>query len=328
MSRQGRERAAKAATVLTGVAVLISTVLLVADVAVARWRATADVERIEALAERVKSDAEVAAELEEEKKQQTETTLTREAAQRSLAWVLLVAMTGFVTGSKWLLARQSPHHSSSKKGAEKGSPAGRDPAEPSKSPIPDGPFSRGSESEAGKVLVQLGGTNGGSSEPAEPEVDLALVDDLIVRHGRGREAAIPILQAIQEHYRYLPDVALRRLCELTEITPAWVAGTSTFYSRFRHSPVGEHLVRVCHGTACHVAGAGHVDQELRRQLAIPSGADTDLERRFTLEPVACVGCCSLAPVMMIGDETAGHLTPATASDRLAEMTMAAMEDGA
>ncbi len=304
MSWQGRERAAKVATVLAGVAVLISTGMLLADAAVARWRATSNVERIEAFKEQVKSNAEIAAELEEEKKQQTETTLAREAAQRSLAWVLLVAMTGFVTGSKWLLARQSPHHPSSKKEAEKGSPS---------SPV----------TEPEKVLVQLGGTNGGSSEPAEPEVDLAFVDDLIARHGRGREAAIPILQAIQEHYRYLPDVALRRLCELTEITPAWIAGTSTFYSRFRHSPVGEHLVRVCHGTACHVAGAGHVDQELRRQLAIPSDTDTDPERQFTLEPVACVGCCSLAPVMMIGDETAGHLTPATAGDRLATMAATA-----
>ena len=134
-----------------------------------------------------------------------------------------------------------------------------------------------------------------------------------------REAAIPVLQAIQDHYRYLPDAALRRLCTLTEITPAQIAGASTFYARFRHSPVGEHLVRLCHGTACHVAGVGHVDDELRRRLAIPPGADTDPQRRFTLEPVACLGCCSLAPVMMIGDETAGHLTPATAGERLAAM---------
>ena len=82
--------------------------------------------------------------------------------------------------------------------------------------------------------------------------------------GRGKEAAIPLLQAIQNHYRYLPDDALRRLCELTDITPAEIAGTSSFYGQFRRSPVGKHIVRVCHGTACHVSGARQITEELRR----------------------------------------------------------------
>ena len=106
---------------------------------------------------------------------------------------------------------------------------------------------------------------------------------------------------------------------MSEITAAQIAGVASFYARFRRTPVGEHLVRVCHGTACHVAGARHVDDELRRRLEIPPGADTDPRWRFTLEPVACVGCCSLAPVIMVGDETAGRLTPATAGNRLAAM---------
>ncbi len=327
MSRQGRERATKAATVVAGVAVLASTVLLVADAAVAAWRAPANVERIESLEEQVKSNAQVAAELEEERKRQTETSLVRETAQQYLAWILLVATTGLVTGSKWLLVRRPAEGAQGEQSLR----------------LPFDQASPTSPREAGepeKVLVQLSGkgTSGespepagsaeppGSAEPAEPEVDLGWIGDLVTRHGRGREAAIPILQAIQEHFRYLPDDAMRHLCKLTEITPAQIAGTSTFYSRFRHSPVGEHLVRICQGTACHVAGAHHVDQELRRRLAIPPGDDTDPERRFTLEPVACVGCCSLAPVMMIGDETAGHLTPATAGDRLAAMV--ATEEGA
>ena len=129
--------------------------------------------------------------------------------------------------------------------------------------------------------------------------------------GRGKEAAIPLLQAIQTHYRYLPDEALRRLCELTEITPAEIAGTSSFYGQFRRSPVGEHIVRVCHGTACHVSGARQITEELRRYLAIPEGADTDAARMFTLDEVACLGCCSLAPVLMVDGHTAGKLTPAT-----------------
>ena len=130
------------------------------------------------------------------------------------------------------------------------------------------------------------------------------------------EAAIPILQAIQAHFRYLPDEALARVCETTEVTPAQIAGTSSFYARFRRSPVGEHIVRVCHGTACHVAGARHITDELRRQLRIPDGADTDPTRTFTIDEVACLGCCSLAPVLMIDERTAGRLTPSTACEAL------------
>jgi NADH:ubiquinone oxidoreductase subunit E len=103
---------------------------------------------------------------------------------------------------------------------------------------------------------------------------------------------------------------------LTEITPAEIAGTSSFYSRFRRSPVGEHLVRVCHGTACHVSGARQITDELRRYLAIPEGADTDPARQFTLDEVACLGCCSLAPMIMVDGHPAGKLTPATACEAL------------
>ena len=141
----------------------------------------------------------------------------------------------------------------------------------------------------------------------------------MVREGRGKEAAIILLQAIQSHYRYLPDEALRRLCELTEITPAEVAGTSSFYGQFRRSPVGKHVVRVCHGTACHVAGARQITEELRRHLRIPEGADTDADRLFTVDEVACLGCCSLAPVLTADGHTSGRLTPATACDALAPL---------
>jgi NADH:ubiquinone oxidoreductase subunit E len=149
---------------------------------------------------------------------------------------------------------------------------------------------------------------------AEP--DLVFIDQLVAEHGRTKEAAIPLLGAIQAHYRYLPDEALRRLCELTEITPAQIAGTSSFYAQFRRSPTGKYIVRVCHGTACHISGARQVADELRRYLEIPAGADTDPGRMFTVEEVACLGCCSLAPVLMVDGHTAGRLTPSTACDAL------------
>ena len=151
-----------------------------------------------------------------------------------------------------------------------------------------------------------------------PPLDLSFVDTAIAQHGRTRESAIPLLQAIQTHYRYLPDEALRRVCELTDVTPAQIAGTSSFYAQFRRSPVGKHVVRVCHGTACHVSGARQITEELRRYLAIPEGADTDPSRTFTLDEVACLGCCSLAPVLMVDGHTAGRLTPASARNALEE----------
>ncbi|MCX6966560.1 MAG: NAD(P)H-dependent oxidoreductase subunit E, partial [Verrucomicrobia bacterium] len=136
--------------------------------------------------------------------------------------------------------------------------------------------------------------------------DLAFIDETVTRIGCGPEALIPILQAVQDHYGYLPQEALRRVCEKSKITPAALEGVSTFYDMFRHKPVGESVVRVCRGTACHVSGASRVEDALRRHLHIPEGDDTDAERKFTVEPVACLGCCTLAPVIKINEATLGH----------------------
>jgi NADH-quinone oxidoreductase subunit F len=139
-------------------------------------------------------------------------------------------------------------------------------------------------------------------------VDLKYVDEAVDRIGRTPDAVIPILQAMQDHYGYLPEEALRRVCAATQITPAAISGVSTFYDMFRHEPSGEHIVHVCHGTACHVGGAGRVEDALRRHLCIPEGSDTDADRRFTIERVACLGCCTLAPVVRIEEETIGYAT--------------------
>ena len=136
--------------------------------------------------------------------------------------------------------------------------------------------------------------------------DLSFIDETVARLGRSPEALIPILQALQDHFGYLPQDALQRVCETTEITPAALAGVSTFYDMFRHKPVGESIVRVCRGTACHVSGAPRVEDALRRHLHIPDGDDTDPKRKFTVEAVACLGCCTLAPVIKINETTLGH----------------------
>jgi NADH-quinone oxidoreductase subunit F len=144
--------------------------------------------------------------------------------------------------------------------------------------------------------------------PAAPVIDLSFVDEVVERYGCGNEQAIPILQALQEHYRYLPDAALRRVCELTVIQPATLAGVSTFYSQFRHRPMGRHHVKVCNGTACHIHGAEDIHEALCKHLHLDPGEDTDKDGIFTIEKVFCVGCCTLAPVVQIHDTSIAHLT--------------------
>lgn len=139
--------------------------------------------------------------------------------------------------------------------------------------------------------------------------DISEVDAIVREIGTGTHATIAILQAIQARYHYLPEPALRRLCAITDITPAAVAGVSTFYTQFRHTPAGRHRIKVCVGTACHVKGAGNVYDAFKRTLSLGPDEDTDAERVFTVETVACLGCCMLAPVVMIDDITYGWVRP-------------------
>jgi NADH:ubiquinone oxidoreductase subunit F (NADH-binding)/NADH:ubiquinone oxidoreductase subunit E/NAD-dependent dihydropyrimidine dehydrogenase PreA subunit len=160
-----------------------------------------------------------------------------------------------------------------------------------------------------------------------PGADLKFVGETVERIGRKPEALIPILQALQEHYGYLPKEALARVSELSEIQPSAISGVSTFYDMFRHKPAGRHILQVCRGTACHVAGVEKVEEALRRRLRIPPGADTDEAGEFTIEQVACFGCCTLAPVVKVDGLTMGHTsaenTPDQILDHLAWQTAAA-----
>lgn len=122
---------------------------------------------------------------------------------------------------------------------------------------------------------------------------------------------IPILQKIQEAYGFLPKDVLEKLCEKTGFFPTQVLGVATFYSQFRLQPSGENVIKLCFGTACHVNGAEKIAEALADELDVCIGG-TSKDNKFTLETVACLGCCSLAPVMMIGEETYGRLTPDSA----------------
>ncbi len=143
-------------------------------------------------------------------------------------------------------------------------------------------------------------------------IDLRVVDRIVEKKGNQKSSAIPILQAVQSQFGYLPRPALTRVCEITEITPAQIEGVATFYSQFRQMPVGKHLISVCHGTACHVAGAERVTEALLRHLGIEGETDTDADGLFTVQKVPCIGCCSLAPVMRIDERVYGWLTPESA----------------
>ena len=140
------------------------------------------------------------------------------------------------------------------------------------------------------------------------DLDLTFVDKAVDRIGTGEEKVLEILQALQNHFGYLPKEALQRVCELTKITPVSIAGVSTFYDQFRHHPAGRHTIRVCIGTACHVKGGEQIYDAFQRYLRIPEGDDTDQEKLFTIDKVACLGCCMLAPAIQIDDVIYGHLT--------------------
>jgi len=143
------------------------------------------------------------------------------------------------------------------------------------------------------------------------ELDLADIDRIVAETGKTPDAVIPILRKIQQRYNWLPETALRRVCETTEITPSGIAGVSTFYSKFRHKPAGKHSVNVCVGTACHVKGAELVIDGVRLSRGIPNDQDTDAQGEITINKVACLGCCTLAPVVQIDDAIHGYLTSGT-----------------
>jgi len=130
---------------------------------------------------------------------------------------------------------------------------------------------------------------------------------LIDKYRDKKGSLIPLLQGTQDIFGYIPAYAARIISFETEISLSEIYGVATFYSQFRLNPVGKHIIKVCHGTACHVQNAGMISEALEEALGIKDG-ETSADGLFTLESVACLGCCSLAPVMMIGDETFGKLT--------------------
>ena len=119
---------------------------------------------------------------------------------------------------------------------------------------------------------------------------------------------IPLLQSAQDSYGYIPEKAIHYISELVNIPAADIYGVITFYSQFRLKPLGKYVIKICEGTACHVNGGKNILRVIQSELGI-SINETSKDGLFTFQSVACIGCCSLAPVIMINDETYGNLTP-------------------
>lgn len=143
------------------------------------------------------------------------------------------------------------------------------------------------------------------------------IDAILARYQGKKGSLIPILQEVQALYNYLPKDALEYIAASTGTPIAQIYGVVTFYSQFHLNPRGRNIIRVCQGTACHVRGGKVILQTIEKELGIKAGHTTE-DLRFTLETVACIGACGLAPVMQVNEDTHGRLTPDKLSAILAK----------
>ena len=144
----------------------------------------------------------------------------------------------------------------------------------------------------------------------------------VFSHYRGeRQELIPILQETQMQFRYLPAAAVREIARFLHMPESTIFGVSTFYAQFKLTPLGRRIIRVCRGTACHVRGAGKVLSEIEKRLGIKAGETTD-DMEYTLETVACIGACALAPTMTIDNETYGKMSTKKVAEVLGDRSKA------
>ncbi|MCS7253440.1 MAG: NADH-quinone oxidoreductase subunit NuoE [Armatimonadota bacterium] len=133
------------------------------------------------------------------------------------------------------------------------------------------------------------------------------IDALIERHGRERSSLIPLLQEIQSELGYVPKEAIKAVARELDIFEVEVYEVLTFYAQFRLTPRGKHVIKVCLGTACHVMGGQDIFNYVSQVLGVSAG-ETTKDGTFTLERVACLGCCGMAPVVAIDDQVHGRQT--------------------
>jgi NADH-quinone oxidoreductase E subunit len=143
------------------------------------------------------------------------------------------------------------------------------------------------------------------------------IDEVLDQYQDRKGTLIPILQQIQNKLGYLSKDTIKYISKKTKIHVTEIYGVATFYTQFRLQPIGKNIIRICHGTACHVADALKIADTICDTLGVRPGGTTE-DLKFTVEIVACLGCCSLAPVMMINDTTYGRLTSEKVKKILAE----------
>ena len=155
----------------------------------------------------------------------------------------------------------------------------------------------------------------------EQKIDLKQIEGVLDELAKVKGSLITILQKTQDIYGYLPKDAIIYISERTGIAESEIMGVATFYTQFRLTPVGKYLIMLCQGTACHVNSSELILQTIKDELGIEDGETTE-DGLFSLKCVACLGCCSLSPVMMINESTYGSLTPEKTKKILKELTEA------
>lgn len=149
-------------------------------------------------------------------------------------------------------------------------------------------------------------------------IGIEKLEPVIEKYAGVEGSLVTILQKTQEIFGYLSRELLLYVAERTGIKPAKVLGVASFYTQFRMKPVGKHLILICQGTACHVNGSDAIEEAVREELAVKEGEISE-DGLFTYNNVACLGCCSLSPVMMVGNETFGTLTAEKAKNVIREI---------
>lgn len=157
-----------------------------------------------------------------------------------------------------------------------------------------------------------------SKAELQEELDLTRAYEIAEEEAGTQGPVIRVLQRVQAEYGYIPPDFLPEMAEILEVPLAKIFGALTFYSQFYTEPRGKYVLKVCVGTACHVQGSKDILERLKEELKVDAGATTE-DMMFTLEPVACIGSCGLAPLCLINTETAAHVTPAQMVGKVHEL---------
>jgi len=134
------------------------------------------------------------------------------------------------------------------------------------------------------------------------------VEEILSTHGKGANKLVPILLAVQDAFGYLPENVILHVGEFLAVSPGQIYSVASFYKRFQLTPVGKRRVTICRGTACHIRGAPQIITEIEQAIGLKEG-ETSADLEYTLETVACIGCCALAPCLKVNETVHGTMTP-------------------